>query len=77
LLQLQVKYFIGKGVNFFVKGQPADEILISIKKKTFDLEISKKTFDEVTSTLKEAEKVLDKNSDFTKSEVQELRSVIK
>ena len=67
---------IGQGVNFFVKGKPADEILLGIKNDTPNLEVSKKTFDEVTNTLKAAEKALDKNSDFAKSEIQELRSVI-
>ena len=68
---------IGKGINFFVKGRPADEILLGIKNNTRNLENSKKTFDNITNTLKEAEKALDNNSDFTKSEIQELRSVIK
>ncbi len=66
-----------KGINFLVKGKPADEILLGIKSDTCNLEVSRKTFDEVANTLKEAEKALDKNSDFTKSEIQELRSVIK
>jgi ElaB/YqjD/DUF883 family membrane-anchored ribosome-binding protein len=68
---------IGQGVNFFVKGKPADEILLGIKNDTHNLEVSKKTFNEVTSVLKEAEKALDETSDFTKSEIKELRSVIK
>ena len=42
-----------------------------------NLEVSRKTFDEIANTLKEAEKALDKNSDFSKSEIQELKSVIK
>ena len=67
---------IGKGVNFFVKSRPADEILLGIKNDTRNLEVSKKTFDEIAKILKEAEKTLDNNSDFTKSEIQELRSVI-
>lgn len=60
---------------FFVKGKPGDEILLSIKNDTRNLEINKKAFDDVTNTLKEAEKALD-NSDFTKEEIHELRSVI-
>jgi len=67
---------IGKGVKFFVRGRPADEILLGIKNDTRDLEVSKKRFDEVTSILKKAEETLDNNSDFTKSEIQELGSVI-
>ena len=68
---------IGKGVKFFVKGKPADEILLGIKNDTRNLEVSKKRFDEVASILKNAEEALDKNSDFTKSEIQELRHAIK
>jgi prefoldin subunit 5 len=68
---------IDKGVKFFVKGKPADEILLGIKNDTRNLEVSKKTFDEVANTLKEAEKALNKNSDFSKSEIQELISAIK
>jgi ElaB/YqjD/DUF883 family membrane-anchored ribosome-binding protein len=68
---------IGKGINFFVKSTPADEILLGIKKDTRNLEVSKKIFDEVANTLKEAENTLGKNSDFSRSEIQELRSVIK
>lgn len=67
---------IGQGVKFFVKGRPADDILLAIKNDTRNLEVSKKTFDEIANTLKEAEKALDKNSDFSKSEIQELRSVM-
>lgn len=67
---------IGKGVNFFVKGRPADEILLGIKNDTRNLETSKKTFEEVARILKEAEETLDSSSDFTKSEVHDLRSVI-
>jgi ElaB/YqjD/DUF883 family membrane-anchored ribosome-binding protein len=55
---------IGKGVNFFINGKPADEV-------------SKKKFNEISSMLKEAEKSLDNNSDFSKSEIKELRSIIK
>jgi ElaB/YqjD/DUF883 family membrane-anchored ribosome-binding protein len=69
--------WIGQGVNFFVKGKPADEILLGIKSDTRNLEVSKKNFDELANTLKEAEKALDKSSAFSKSEIQELRSVIK
>ena len=68
---------IGQGVNFFFKGRPADVILLDIKNDTHNLEVSRKTFDVITNTLKEAEKVLDRDSDFSKSEIQELRSVIK
>jgi len=68
---------IGHGVNFFVKGKPADEILLGIKSDTRNLEVSKKNFDELANILKEAEKALDKSSAFSKSEIQELRSVIK
>jgi len=68
---------IDQGVNFFFKGRPADVILLDIKNDTHNLEVNRKTFDEITNTLKEAEKVLDKDSDFSKSEIQELRSVIK
>ena len=68
---------IGQGVNFFVKGKPADEILLGIKNDTRNLELSKKTFDDVTNTLKEAEKVLERNTDFSKAEIHELRSVLK
>jgi uncharacterized protein YcbK (DUF882 family) len=68
---------IGQGVNFFIKGKPADEILLDIKSDTRNLEVSRKSFDEIANTLKEAEKALDKNSDFSKSEIQELRFVIK
>jgi ElaB/YqjD/DUF883 family membrane-anchored ribosome-binding protein len=67
---------IGKGINFFVKGRPADEILLGIKNDTRNLEVSKKTFDEVSNILKEAEEALDNSGDFSKSEVHELRSVI-
>ena len=67
---------IGKGVNFFVKGKPADQILLGIKKDTHNLEISKKIFSEVANTLGDAEKALDNNSDFTKSEIHELKSII-
>lgn len=48
-----------------------------LKSDTRNLEVSRKTYDEVANTLIEAEKALDKNSDFTKSEIQKLRSVIK
>jgi len=68
---------IGKGVKFFVKGNPADEILLGIKNDTRNLEVSKKTFNEVTNMLKEAEKTLDNNSDFSKEEIHELKSIIK
>src|SRR5436305_15351415 len=68
---------IDQGVNFFFKGRPADVILLDIKNDTHNLEVSRKTFDVITNTLKEAEKVLDRDSDFSKSEIQELRSVIK
>ena len=68
---------IGKGVKFFVRGKPADEILLGIKNDTRNLEISKKRFDEVANVLKKAEETLDKDSDFTKSEIQELKSVVK
>jgi prefoldin subunit 5 len=68
---------IGKGVKFFVKGKPADEILLGIKNDTRNLEVSKKRFDEVANILKNAEEALDKNSDFTKSEIKELRHAIK
>jgi hypothetical protein len=67
---------IGKGVKFFVKGKPADEILLGIKNDIRNLEINKKTFDEVANILKNAEKALYNNSDFTKSEIQELGSII-
>jgi len=67
---------IGKGVNFFIKGRPADEILLEIKNNTRNLEISKKNFDEVSSILKEAEKALGNSNDFSKSEIYELRSAI-
>ena len=60
---------IGQGVNFFVKGKPADEILLGIKNDTRNLEVSKKNFNEVASVLKEAEKALGSNGDFTKSEI--------
>jgi hypothetical protein len=69
---------IGKGVNFFVNGRPADDILLGIKNDTRNLELNKKTFNEVASILKEAEKSLDhENSDFSKLEIHELKSVIK
>jgi prefoldin subunit 5 len=67
---------IGKGVKFFVNGRPADEVLLGIKNDTHNLEVSKKRFDEVSKLLKEAEKALDNSSDFTKSEIHELRSEI-
>jgi hypothetical protein len=53
---------IGQCVNFFVKGRPADDILLGIRNNTRNLEVNKKTFDEVASILKEAEKALDKNN---------------
>src|SRR5437763_14313308 len=68
---------IDQGVNFFFKGRPADVILLNIKNNTHNLEVNRKTFDEITNTIKEEEKVIDKDSDFSKSEIQELRSVIK
>src|SRR5206468_656603 len=57
--------------------KPVDEILLGIKNDTRNLEISKKRFDEVANVLKKAEETLDKDSDFTKSEIQELKSVVK
>ena len=68
---------IGKGVNFFVNGRPADDILLGIKNDTRNLELSKKTFKEVADLLKNAEESLDQeNSDFSKSEIHELKSII-
>lgn len=68
---------IGRGVNFFVNGRPADDILLGIKKDTNNLELSKKTFKEVSDLLKNAEKALEsENTDFSKSEIRELRSII-
>lgn len=68
---------IGKGVNFF-KGKPADDILLGIKNDTRNLEVTKKTFDEIANILKEAaEKGLGKNSEFSKGEIRELSSNIK
>ena len=68
---------IGQGLRFFVNGKLAYDILLAIKNDTPNLEVSKNTFVEVTSVLKEAEKALDKNSDFSKSEIQEIRFDIK
>lgn len=68
---------IGKGVNFFVNGRPADDILLGIKNDTRNLELSNKTFKEVADLLKNAEASLDQeNSDFSKSEIHELKSII-
>jgi len=67
---------IGKGIIFFFKGRPADEILLGIKNDTRNLEVSKKTFNEVASILKGAERALDNSGDFSKSEIHELRFVI-
>jgi ElaB/YqjD/DUF883 family membrane-anchored ribosome-binding protein len=68
---------IGKGVNFFVNGRPADDILLGIKNDTRNLELSNKTFKEVADLLKNAEESLDQeNSDFSKSEIHELKSII-
>lgn len=68
---------IGKGVNFFVNGKPADELLLSIKKDTQNLENSKKVFDSVSSTLEKAENALNKEGLFSKAELEELRSAFK
>jgi hypothetical protein len=63
-------------IFFFIKGRPANEILLGIKNDTCNLEVSKKTFDKIAKLLKETEKALDNNSDFTKLEIQELSFVI-
>jgi hypothetical protein len=69
---------IGKGVNMFVKGKPADELLTQIKKATQDLESSKKTYKSIVSALKNAENALGENNElFTKDDIHELRSAIK
>ena len=68
---------IGKGVNLFVKGKPADELLLNIKKGTRNLESCKKTYKSILDALKDAENALDNNSEyFTKEEIHELRSSI-
>ncbi len=50
--------------------------MLGIKNDTRNLEVNKKTFDEVANILKNAEKASDNNSYFTKSEIQELGSII-
>lgn len=71
---------IGKGVYFFVKGQPEEgQILLDeIKRQTEGLEKFKKQYKAIKETLNEAEEALDNNSTyFTKDDFKDLKKGLK
>lgn len=67
---------IGKGVKFFVKNKPADQLLLDINKNVKSLEDTKKKMHEVSDILDKAEKTLQGSKDFSKKDLEDIKSTI-
>ncbi len=67
---------IGKGVKFFIKGRPADDILLCIKKDIKNIEDSKMRYQEIIDLFNKADDAID-YKDFSKQDLASIKSTIK
>ena len=66
---------IGKGVKFFFKGRPADDILLCIKKVLKNIEDGKIRYQEIIDLFNEADDAIDYKY-FSKQDLASIKSTI-
>ena len=66
---------LGKGLNFFINGTPADDMYANINKDLRNLKTTREKVDQVSSWIEQSESALN-SKDFSKQDAKEIKSIL-
>ncbi len=66
---------LGKGLNIFIKGKPADELYANIDKDLKNLKTTKEKVDQLKKLVEQSESTINSN-DFSKQDSDAIKSIL-